>query len=652
MKIERITLQNFRQYYGQQRLTFAKDGKRHVTVIHGVNGAGKTSLFLAINWCLYGRTTDNIRVIENVGELVSKEAVARAQPGGTVMASVDLAFLHDGYRYQVRRAIEGKKQQDGNLQLADNDEFIMMRTGSDGQAKPVDNPIGMMNAILPVNVREYFLFDGEKIDNFAKPESSRQVKEAIYLVLKLEVLERAAAHLETAAKEYRKELRQSSGGELRELLEREEARREERESLEKRKTELEQQIKFAKEQIADIDKTLREAQATRFLQEERDRLEQELSQERGGLEQTVTQIRELVTGSYPQVAQEAVEKALKILDEKRERGEIPSDIKQQFVQDLIYQAHCICGRPINDGSPEHLRLLGLIEKSTPSSVANDVTNTTAALRILAERIEWQRSDLEKRSKRRIEILEAIDSFEAKLSDVHRQLKDSPSEELSRLESKRKDIEDDIGSYNLEIGSLIARIEILNREIADLESQISKARKAEARLQLLSKKLELAQHSSDAIKEVYRVFADNMRKSIETKTKEIFKQLVWKRDHFQDVRLDPAFNLEVIDRYGMPMKPELSAGERQVLSLSFIMAMSRINDEEAPLVMDTPFGRLSSHHRGTITTYLPDLASQLVLFVTDEELREEARRNLEAYIGAEYRLEFNSNTSCTEIVEVR
>jgi len=60
----------------------------------------------------------------------------------------------------------------------------MMRTREDGQAMRVTNPIGTMNSILPVNVREYFLFDGEKIDNFAKPEAAKQVKDAIYLVLK------------------------------------------------------------------------------------------------------------------------------------------------------------------------------------------------------------------------------------------------------------------------------------------------------------------------------------------------------------------------------------------------------------------------------------------------------------------------------------
>ena len=36
----------------------------------------------------------------------------------------------------------------------------------------------------------------------------------------------------------------------------------------------------------------------------------------------------------------------------------------------------------------------------------------------------------------------------------------------------------------------------------------------------------------------------------------------------------------------------------------------------------------------------------------EELRDEARQNLESRIGAEYRLEFSPRTSCTEIIPLR
>jgi DNA sulfur modification protein DndD len=651
MKLERITLENFRQYYGRQRIEFARDEQRRVTVIHGVNGAGKTSLFLAINWCLYGKSVENIKVIENVGELVSKEAASQARPGESVRTSVELAFLHNGERYLVRRALQGTKQENDSAEWDAADDFTMMRTRWDGQAERVNNPIGTMNAILPVNVREYFLFDGEKIDNFAKPEAAEQVKQAIYLVLKLEILERSRRHLEAVANDYRKELKKISGRELRDLIEQDEEARAKRDKAEGRKAELAQEIESARRKIEEIDQRLREIQNAKALQQQRDRLERDLKQRRAELNNVVGQIRDLATEAYLVIAQLATDRALEILDKKRERGEIPSNIRQQFVQDLIEQMRCICGRPFEEDSPEHQCLLNLMNSSLPGSLEDDVLDTSAALRSFGERVERQCVDLDTAMARRTELVDLIKSLEAELDDVGRQLKGSPLEEISRLEQKRQGYLADIDSYLIEIGSLTERIEKLTKEIAQLEKAIARARKDEKREHLLSIKLDLAQRSADAIGEVYQVFADDMRQRIEAKTKEIFKRLVWKDSHFQDIRLGPDYNLEVIDRYGLPARPELSAGERQVLSLSFITAMSRISEEEAPLVMDTPFGRLSSHHRNSITEYLPELADQLILFVTDEELRDQARKNLEPRIGAEYRLEFDRQTSCTEIVEV-
>lgn len=208
MKFERIILENFRQYYSQERLDFAKDKQHRVTVIQGVNGAGKTSLFLAINWCLYGAGVDN------VGELISKEAIKQASPGDTVTMSVELAFSHDGKRYLAKRSRRGTRMLDSSVQIDSSDDFIMMCTLWDGQTQEVKNPIGTINAFLPSNIRSYYLFDGEKIDNFAKPEAAKEVKEAIYLIFKLETLDRARRHLETAASDFRKELKNSTSGEL------------------------------------------------------------------------------------------------------------------------------------------------------------------------------------------------------------------------------------------------------------------------------------------------------------------------------------------------------------------------------------------------------------------------------------------------------
>lgn len=652
MKLERITIENFRQYCGKQRISFAKDNQKRITIIHGINGAGKTSFFLAINWCLYGKSVENIKIVDNVGELMSKEAVNQAAAGETVRASVDLSFLHNGDRYQIKRVLQGVKQLDCSVRVEETDTFTMMRTRADGQAERINNPIGTMNSILPANVREYFLFDGEKIDNFAKPEAASQVKQAIYLVLKLEILERARRHLEAVATEYRKELKNKSGQQLRDLLEEEEKSRTEIKKAKDRVIELHQEIESAERKIAEIDKLLREMENTNILQQQRDRIERELRQRRTEMEEIINSVRDLATSGYFVVAETAINKAVLLLEEKRARGEIPSDFRQQFIKDLICKMVCVCGRPFGEGSEEHRTLLAKISHGLPDALQDEVLNSCAVLQAFVQRTEKHRADLDTFMRRRSELIDIIRILEEELDDVSRQLKGSPLEEISKLERKRENYKADIQEYTLEIGSLHTRMEEFNRKIIELKKEIDRARREEKREALLSTKLDLAQRSADSIGEMYQSFADDMREKIQDKTKEIFKKLVWKESHFQDVKLGPDFNLEVIDRYGYSARPELSAGERQVLSLSFIMAMSRISDEEAPLVMDTPFGRLSSHHRNAICEHLPGLTSQLVLFVTDEELRDEARQNLEARIGAEYRLEFNSRTSCTEIVEVR
>ena len=56
MKIHSIELENFRQYQDKQLIEFSTNEK-NVTVILGENGRGKTGIFRALIFCLYGDVT-------------------------------------------------------------------------------------------------------------------------------------------------------------------------------------------------------------------------------------------------------------------------------------------------------------------------------------------------------------------------------------------------------------------------------------------------------------------------------------------------------------------------------------------------------------------------------------------------------------------
>jgi len=61
MKLQRIKLSNFRQFYGTQTLEIAGHTDKNVTLVHAENGVGKTTLLNSILWCFYGEVTRSSR---------------------------------------------------------------------------------------------------------------------------------------------------------------------------------------------------------------------------------------------------------------------------------------------------------------------------------------------------------------------------------------------------------------------------------------------------------------------------------------------------------------------------------------------------------------------------------------------------------------
>ena len=347
--------------------------------------------------------------------------------------------------------------------------------------------------------------------------------------------------------------------------------------------------------------------------------------------------------------------AKEILDEKRKRGDIPPGIRETFLTDLLADMQCICGRSIQDGSEEHQIILKRLNESISSTLEAAVLDTASDVKHLARQVKDLRADLKTLMDKRRELNSEIESREGRLEEISEQLKDFDEEEVSKLEKNREKQIDKITELEAKINHTEGRIEEKEKEISECDEEIKKAQASEQQARYLQKCVTLATDSAKTAGEIYDRFADDMCKTIEAEAQSIFQKLISKENHFQGIHLSADYRLDVIDRYGMATRSEMSAGERQVLSLAFIAGMAKVarEGETVPLVMDTPFGRLSSAHREKITEHLPEIADQLILFVTDEELRDQdqARANLAPNIGAEYQLIFNQQNSSTIIESV-
>lgn len=107
MKIERLSLQAFGPYVKRQDIDFAALSKRHIFLIQGETGAGKTILLDAITYALYGKSSGGER-----GDLESMRCRFAKEHLPTF---VELIFSIQAVRYRFYREVRVHQKRSGEV---------------------------------------------------------------------------------------------------------------------------------------------------------------------------------------------------------------------------------------------------------------------------------------------------------------------------------------------------------------------------------------------------------------------------------------------------------------------------------------------------------------------------------------------------------
>ena len=94
MKPEKLVISAFGPYAGENTIDFKQLGEHGLYLITGDTGAGKTTIFDAITFALYGEASGTVR---EAGMFRSKYAKAETE------TFVELTFAYQGKEYIVRR---------------------------------------------------------------------------------------------------------------------------------------------------------------------------------------------------------------------------------------------------------------------------------------------------------------------------------------------------------------------------------------------------------------------------------------------------------------------------------------------------------------------------------------------------------------------
>lgn len=650
MIIDSIELKNYRQYR-DEKIEFTFSGNKNLSVIQGANGVGKTNLLNAISWCFYGKEK-HLGVKHQGFPLLNTSAFNESKPCSHCDVGVRVQMRNDeGEKIIISRAFRFEKSKEDKLLEIPNrsrgstDGSVFQVLKEEGKdLKHVEYPQLYLKKLIPESIEEYFFFDGERLNEYFESESGKNIRDAVFKISQVGLLERAIEHISTKRADFLREAHDlsSKAEEIKlELEKREEYLKEYGLELNNLKGEA-KEAELKEKECSDKLKSSPIANVGEY-QKERDELNNSLEQLEQEIEEEKKEKFEYLIKMAPLIfAYNPIIKMQKMIEEKIEAGEIPPDIKRVLIKQLLEKGRCICGNDISLKNKSREKLEQLLKDCDEiGDIAEELIEANTNLSLMLEGLKNFKEEQIDYGKKIKNLEQEIESKNKRLKTINEEIGKYDIGDIKLWENRLQEYRSIKEDKDQSIGEYKHRIRQINDEISVLKNELDKELKKEQKYRELRRTLAFCEVSMVALSTIKEAIMTDIRKEIEDNTRNQFFELIWKKEIYKDVKIDDDYNISVIDKHGMEGIGTLSAGERQVLALSFMAALNSVSGFNVPIIIDTPLGRISKEPKRNIANklmnYLKD--KQVILLVTDEEYTPEVRERLSQRIGREYLINF-------------
>lgn len=631
MILQSLRLKDFRQYRGEQSLRFSTNKDRNVTVIYGANGAGKTALLNAFTWVLYGQHTP---AFEQPDDLINHTTWNEAALGDVVEASVTLVFEDKGQTYTVERVSSARKAEDGSRIPLEDGEVRLQFIDESGRHHIRENPEKSIRQILPDRLHSFFFFDGEQIEKLASEDAYTDIADGIKTILGLTIVERAIRHLEQAGEDLAKEAAEVGSDDDKRLNEQQEQIRTALGALADERKRLVIANKARNDEISKIYAQLGSMKEAHELQVRREEREAELAQVESEIATSKESLADAISESgHLAYLEDLARKVGEIVEDHREKGEIPSEIKLQLIQDLLNEGKCICGRDLVENEDPYNCVEAWKDR------AGDGLSEEAWIRVGAQagRIYGDRDklyDYLSETNRELELHKVRrQKFRDQLDEIQETMGKIDSEEIRKLEERREQLLEDTRHATMRLGVLQDKQKGLEEELNETEQALVKAEAKNQEAELAKRRVAVAREVRMALQSVLDSETNAVRNNLDDQISQLYAETSYKDYRAQ---LNEGFELRLTKPRDEESNVARSSGESQILSLAFVGAVAdfaRKRSEEHtgkdeilggfaggiyPVVMDSPFGKLDVTYQERVAEAIPRLAPQVIVMVSKSQ----------------------------------
>jgi len=651
MLLKRLKIKDFRQFKGNQSITFSIDSFKNVTVIMGENGSGKTTLAQAFTWCLYGDTDFEDK------HMLCKATAQAMLPNSEETVKVELELIHNNKEYNIIREQKYSKDGTGVLKRTNNAIFKISYKDSDGQCrfvKELETDM-IIKEILPKELSRYFFFDGERIGKMSKEITkgkSQEFAKAVKSLLGLSAFTSALEHLKgrsrlSVIRSYDESYDSQSNRKIAEYTNAIKNYEDEIVKIDNRLEEIENEEAIAHDKCMSlIEKIKANADSEKLVNKKKELLDKlnGLKQFRDSNIKALLKYFNIHSQAY--FAKKLMKDALTQLSkaDKLDNG-IP-DIHARTIEFLIKRNKCICGAKIEIGNEAYKELNKLLEFIPPQSIGTVIGEFIRDCELKSRDSETLFSEIgEKYS--------MIREFDDNSTETVNEIK-LIEEKLQGMENVGE-LQKDLMKYEKALREIRSERDKLNQKKGHLETSKNRCDTERKELTLKdekNRKIETykayAQYIYDFLEQVYKEKETEVREEFEKNVNEIFRSIY---NGGFSLSIDDKYNIQTIvnDFNGYNEGVETSTAQSISIIFAFIsgvikMARQSNNAENEmlvsepyPLVMDAPLSAFDKTRIKTVCEVLPKVAEQVIVFIkdTDGEIAEE---HMSAKVGKRYLLE--------------
>ena len=337
MKINKVKLYNFSSYEGKNEFDFEiTEKEKNIILIGGKNGAGKTSLFTAIKVALYGPLAFgyvgiNPHYIARIKDLINSKAFQQETVESEVQITLQLKIEREIRNYTITRKWDYTSQKL-------YEKYSVIKEGLELDKQELSYFENYLQSIIPPDLFEFFLFDGEEVGNiFSTSAYNTYVRNAVFTLCGMDVFEIIRKYTNGYVSK-------NSGDEDNDIFELFENTKNDIQSLEAEKNQLEGSIGEVSTCLDDVEVQLAELEtafknAGGILRKDKEKLEEEFRQLEKVKTEALASIKMFVEGIMPFYILKDFANPIRNQLDFEEKGEIyyyvQSKLKRNVIEELL-----------------------------------------------------------------------------------------------------------------------------------------------------------------------------------------------------------------------------------------------------------------------------------------------------------------------------